>query len=70
MKPAPENVLLVGHEPYLSELISLSIAGDTRAAVMMKKGGLWQIDRLDTLHDRRCAVMEWLLTPKQMGLMA
>ena len=28
IKPAPENVLLVGHEPYLSDLISLLVAGD------------------------------------------
>ena len=54
---------------YLSELISLLIAGDTRAAVMMKKGGLCKLTA-ETLHDGRCAVMEWLLTPKQMGLMA
>src|SRR5580693_5064439 len=29
MKPAPENVLLVGHEPYMSKLIALLTAGTT-----------------------------------------
>ena len=33
-------VLLVGHEPYLSRLISMFIVGNTRATVEMKKGGL------------------------------
>ena len=27
LKPAPENVLLVGHEPYLSRLIALLVSG-------------------------------------------
>ena len=69
IKPAPESVLLVGHEPYLSELVSVLMAGDTSAAVMMKKGGLCKLSA-ETLTDGRCATMEWLLTPKQMALMA
>lgn len=69
VKPAPDNVLLVGHEPSLSELISFLIAGDTRALVMMKKGGLCKVS-VERLHYGRCAVLEWLLTPKQMGLLA
>ena len=28
LKPAPENVLLVGHEPYLSRLIGLLVSGE------------------------------------------
>ena len=27
LKPAPENILLVGHEPYLSRLVALLISG-------------------------------------------
>src|SRR4051812_521069 len=38
--PPPKNVLLVGHEPYLSELISLLISGSRDLPVTMKKGGL------------------------------
>jgi len=65
-----ENVLLVGHEPYLSELISLLTAGETGAMqVVMKKGGFCKLST-DSLRPGRCAVLEWLLTPKQMALMS
>jgi len=61
--------LLVGHEPYLSELISLLVAGDSSLCVVMKKGGLCKLS-VETLKHGRCACLEWLLTPKQMALMA
>ncbi len=68
-EPAPENVLLVGHEPYLSGLISLLLSGSSQVAVVMKKAGLCKlcIERLEPGH---CATLEWLLTPKQLCLMA
>ncbi len=69
IKPTAENVLLVGHEPSLSELISLLISGDSQAGVLMKKGGLCKLTT-ESLQYGRCATLEWLLTPKQMGLMA
>jgi phosphohistidine phosphatase len=69
IKPAPENVLLVGHEPYLSEFIALLIAGDAPVRITMKKGGLCKLT-VDAIQYGQCAVLEWLLTPKQMGLMA
>ena len=68
-KPPAKEVLLVGHEPYLSELISLLVAGDTQSAVLMKKGGLCKLT-LEQLEAQRCARLEWLLTPKQLCLMA
>jgi len=69
IKPAPEEVMLVGHEPYLSSLISLLVAGDTSVQVEMKKGGLCKLS-VDSLKHGRCARLEWLLTPRQMRLMA
>jgi phosphohistidine phosphatase len=70
LRPAPENVLLVGHEPHLSRLISLLISGgaDT-AAVEMKKGGLCKLEA-DPLRIGARATLIWLLTPSQMELMA
>jgi phosphohistidine phosphatase len=68
LQPPPESVLLVGHEPYLSGLISLLVAGDASFAVVMKKGGLCKLST-DSLEPGRCAALEWLLTPKQMALM-
>jgi phosphohistidine phosphatase len=67
-KPAPENVLLVGHEPYLSRLIALLVAGDENAAIEMKKGGLCKLEA-DSLRAGRCAKLAWLLTPSQMEWM-
>ncbi|HWW03624.1 MAG TPA: phosphohistidine phosphatase SixA [Candidatus Acidoferrum sp.] len=68
LQPARENVLLVGHEPYLSELISLLVSGRVGFAVVMKKGGLCKLSA-QSLHAGPCAALEWLLTPKQMALM-
>ena len=66
---SPESVLLVGHEPYLSGLISLLVSGKETFAVVLKKGGLCKLST-DFLQHGRCAALEWLLTPKQMALMA
>ncbi len=68
LHPRPENVLLVGHEPYLSGLISLLVSGKPDFAVVMKKGGLCRLSAEGLKHGR-CATLEWLLTPKQMALM-
>ena len=69
LKPSPESLLLVGHEPYLSDLISLLTAGDRSLSVSLKKGGLCKLE-VETLLPGRCAALVWLLTPKQMVLMA
>ena len=68
LQPPPEDVLLVGHEPYLSGLISLLASGEATLAVVMKKGGLCKLST-ESLKYGRCAALEWLLTPKQMALM-
>ncbi len=64
----PENVLLVGHEPYLGELATLLLTGSSGSAVDFKKGGLCRLT-IQRLRPGRCATLEWLLTPRQMGLM-
>ncbi len=68
LSPEPNAVLLVGHEPYLSELISLLVAGERGASVVMKKGGLCKLE-VESLRAGRCASLAWLLTPRQMALM-
>ena len=69
LQPEPENVLLVGHEPYLSGLVSLLVAGTESCCVVLKKGGLCKLST-ELLKHGRCAALAWLLTPKQMALMA
>lgn len=68
-QPRPEDLLLVGHEPHLSQLISLLISGDTDIAVTMKKGGLCKL-AIESLQHGQCATLEWLLGPRQLCLMA
>jgi len=68
LSPRPEHVLVVGHEPYLGVLATLLITGDSGSAVEFKKGGLCKL-MIQRLRPGRCATLEWLLTPRQMGLM-
>jgi phosphohistidine phosphatase len=69
LEPAPENALLVGHEPYLSRLVALLISGKAASTIDLKKGGMCRLET-DLLRFGRCATLTWLLTPKQMKLMA
>jgi len=58
------NVLVVGHEPYLSDLISVLVSGDDRTVITLKKAGLCKL-AIQTPRYGRCADLEWLLTPAQ-----
>lgn len=69
LQPVPENILLVGHEPDLSELVSQLISGEPKAAIDLKKGGLARLEIETQLRPGPCATLAWLLTPKQMALM-
>jgi phosphohistidine phosphatase len=62
---ASPSVLVVGHEPYLSQLISVLISGDEHTAVTMKKAGLCKLVA-QTLRYGRCASLEWLFAPAQL----
>jgi len=68
LKPVPENILFVGHEPYLSRLIFLLVSGGENVAIDFKKGGLCKLE-VEKLRTGKCATLAWLLTPKQMRLM-
>lgn len=65
LKPAPKNLLLVGHEPYLSQLISWLTTGGQDLAMDFKKGALCKLET-EKLRPGQCAQLAWLLTPKQM----
>ena len=68
LQRVPQSILLVGHEPYLSELIARLVSGSTSFPLALKKGGLCKLTTA-SLKFGRCATLEWLLTPKQMELM-
>ncbi len=59
------KLLLVGHEPYLSRLISFLTSGDTRTAIDLKKGALCKLTS-SSLEYGRCASLEWLMTSRQL----
>jgi phosphohistidine phosphatase len=61
-----DRVLLVGHEPMLSSLISLLLSGEEDLEITLKKGGLCKL-AIRTISPGRCATLEWLLTPKHLG---
>jgi phosphohistidine phosphatase len=58
-----DSLLLVGHEPYLSRLISVLIGAKDPLAIDLKKAGLCKL-AADSLTYGPCAALEWLLTPK------
>ena len=64
-RPPFDNVLLVGHEPYLSRLISVLVTGHEGCSLAMKKGGLCKLSA-DALEYGRCATLEWLMGPDQL----
>ena len=68
VKPSPESVLLVGHEPDLSRLVSRLVTGGVQLQMDFKKGGLCKLDA-EKLQAGKCATLAWLLTPRQMRLL-
>jgi phosphohistidine phosphatase len=69
IKPMPESLLLVGHEPDLSHLMSILLTGNTRLNVDFKKSGLCKLE-INKLRLGACATLAWMLTPGQLKLMA
>jgi phosphohistidine phosphatase len=64
----PERVLLVGHEPDLSRLISVLVTGSPEASIELKKGALCKLTS-ENLTYGQSATINWLLTPKQLKAM-
>jgi len=70
--PKAKNILLVGHQPHLTQMISSLLKSDPNGRgqasslldIDFKKGGLCHL----TLDNTR-ATLNWLLTPEQLRLM-
>ena len=60
-----DDLLIVGHEPFLSQLIGMLLAGDANLSIDMKKAGLCKLS-IENLSYGRCATLEWLLPPRSM----
>lgn len=57
-----KDVLLVGHEPMLSTLISQLTSGNPDATIQLKKGALCCL-KFDELKQEKCAMLTLLLNP-------
>ena len=54
-------VMVVGHDPSMTEFVNRALSGGTPlAAIEMKKGGVAKVEK----ELRRPAVLRWLMTPK------
>ena len=60
------EILVVGHNPHLSELVSL-LTGARAGAVEMKKAGLACLELISAGPQPR-ATLHWLMTPRSIGV--
>jgi phosphohistidine phosphatase len=63
------SILLVGHEPYLSTMISELISGGKRSRILLKKAGMAKV-AIDSLAPKPSGELRWLLTPRQIKRMS
>jgi phosphohistidine phosphatase len=62
-----EQIALVGHEPFMTRLVSTLISGQgTAVAIELKKAGLCKLS-VQKLAFGKCACLNWLLTPRQLA---
>lgn len=54
-----EAIMVVGHNPNLSEFLGRLIGGGSRTGIDMKKGAVARVE-----VDRRRGILHWLVTPK------
>lgn len=64
--PNTRAILLVGHEPLLTALISRIITGNEDAAIALSKGALAKIRDFSS-RTGPSGELHWLLTPAQMA---
>lgn len=62
------SLMLVGHEPHLGYLAS-NLVGTTESVIEFKKGGICLIE-IDKLPPVSPGILKWILTPKQLRLIA
>jgi phosphohistidine phosphatase SixA len=60
-----KQIVLVGHEPFLSRFFSHLLSGETALKIDFKKGALAKLT-VEKLTQGPCATLNWFLTPKQL----
>ena len=59
------NVIVVGHEPYLSAIIGEMVFGSSSGRIILKKAGIAKV-LVTSFHPRIKGELRWLLVPKHM----
>ncbi|MGD0812432.1 MAG: phosphohistidine phosphatase SixA [Verrucomicrobiota bacterium] len=63
------DIVLVGHEPFMTRLISVLLSGREDLSIELRKGGFCKLS-VKKLSFGRCACLEWLMTPRQLARLA
>jgi phosphohistidine phosphatase len=63
--PRSKEIALVGHEPFMSRLISVLLTGGDKLPLELRKAGLCKLT-VKSLRLGACGSLEWLLTPNQL----
>ena len=61
-----ESLLLVGHEPFMSSMISILLTGRMDVRVTMKKAAVCRLT-VGEIRPGRCGSLEWLMGPKHLA---
>jgi phosphohistidine phosphatase len=64
-----KQIVLVGHEPFMTRLISVLLSGKDDLSITLRKGGLCKLS-IDKLSFGPCACLDWLMTPRQLARLA
>jgi phosphohistidine phosphatase len=67
--PTMKQIVLVGHEPFLSRLISLLLSGKDNLSIDLRKGGFCKMS-VENLSFGPCGCLEWLMTSRQLARMS
>lgn len=62
------SVMVVGHEPYLSTLVSDLVFDGQKGRIVLKKGGLVRVG-VTSFRPKPRGELRWLLTPRHMKRM-
>ena len=63
------SVLIVGHEPYLSNLVTEVVFGNPAGGIVLKKAGIARLG-LTSVQPKPKGELRWLLTPRHLKKLA
>jgi phosphohistidine phosphatase len=67
--PGLKQIVLVGHEPFMTGLISVLLSGKDDLSIDLRKGGFCKLS-VKKLCFGPCAGLDWLMTPGQLARLA